>query len=299
MATYRPGQKVCLAYPAKNHVAASCTNQYIPDNGNKIYYSSLNPTSDPGANDWKLLQDWGNNVAPNTLENGGGKGFQNCPKFCENMDKALCTNCFTIPANTPEGRYAFQWRWVFNAGSAPYTSCWDAQITSTGNPVTPTPAPSTGSNSGSTNNNNAPLVGNSIRIKTPPVKIPLNSQTVTVDVDYSANVNVDIVVDFLRLPDYSWFGKAIQKSVAPGTGTLSMSVKIQNSPTEGSYVLKPWIVEAGKAEIDKGWTLEMDRKEYSVQYTDKVIATTSRGSSAVRSVISVMTLFVMIAVLLL
>lgn len=30
-ATYTPGQRVCLAYPSKNHVASATTNPYIPD----------------------------------------------------------------------------------------------------------------------------------------------------------------------------------------------------------------------------------------------------------------------------
>ncbi|KAG2389410.1 hypothetical protein C9374_013970 [Naegleria lovaniensis] len=267
MATYRPGQEVCLAWPAKNHVAASCTNPYIPDTSNKIYISSVNPTNDPSTNNWQLLVDWGNNVAPATLENGGGKAYQNCPKFCENMDKALCTGCFTIPANLPEGRYAFQWRWVFNAGSAPYTSCWDAQVSSTGTPVTPTP--SNNQKPPSNNNNNTPLVGNAIRIVSPPSRLGLSTKNIPVSVDYSASVNVDIVVDLLSVPDYKWFGKAIQKNVSPGTGTLNLNIQVQNGPTEGSYVIKPWIVAAGKGEADKGWAEEFDRKEYSLTLSDR------------------------------
>src|SRR5690348_9450663 len=40
VAVYSPGERVCLAYPAKNHVAATCTNRYIPDNGVTIRRTS-------------------------------------------------------------------------------------------------------------------------------------------------------------------------------------------------------------------------------------------------------------------
>ncbi|KAF0979958.1 hypothetical protein FDP41_001111 [Naegleria fowleri] len=272
MATYRPGQEVCLAWPAKNHVAASCTNPYILDTSNKIYISGVNPTNDPSTNNWQLLADWGNNVSPATLENGGGKAFQNCPKFCENMDKVLCTGCFTIPTNLPEGRYAFQWRWVFNAGSPPYTTCWDAQVTSTGTPVTPTPSSGT-QKPPSNNNNNSPLVGNAVHIVSPPSRLGLSTKNIPVGVDYSASVIVDIVVDLLSVPDYKWFSKAIQKNVSPGSGTLNLIIQVQNSPTEliqqSSYVIKPWIVTAGKGEANQGWTEEFDRKEYSLVLSDR------------------------------
>jgi hypothetical protein len=48
MARYTPGSTVCLAWPSKNHVAATCTNQYIPDNGLELYVSpSPTGTTDP------------------------------------------------------------------------------------------------------------------------------------------------------------------------------------------------------------------------------------------------------------
>ncbi|KAL9655844.1 hypothetical protein ABK040_000906 [Willaertia magna] len=286
MATYKPGQEVCLAWPAKNHVAATCTNQYIPDTSNKIYYSSINPTSDPSTNDWKLLVDWGNNPSPSLLGQGGGKAFQNCPAFCENMDKALCTGCFTIPSTWPEGRYAFQWRWIFNAGSAPYTSCWDAQVTKTGTPVTPTPVPSTGNNNGGGGgnnnnppvNNNTPLVGNSIRITSPPSRVGLNPKTIDVKVEYSATQTVDIVVDLLSLPNYVWFGKAIQKNVNSGSGTLNLSIQVQNNPQAGNYVIKPWIVAAGQGEANLGWTQELDRKEYPMTMSENAVVIGSNNA---------------------
>lgn len=75
------------------------------------------------------------------------------------------------------------------------------------------------------------------------------------------------------LKDYKWFSKAIQKNVSPGSGTLNLIIQVQNSPTEliqqSSYVIKPWIVTAGKGEANQGWTEEFDRKEYSLVLSDR------------------------------
>src|SRR5690606_25731125 len=84
MAEYHPGQKVCLSWPSKNHVAADCTNPYIPDNGMKLFVSKPNPTADPQSTDeMTLAKDWAPNSGHNKFE-----GFQHCPKFCEYMDKS-------------------------------------------------------------------------------------------------------------------------------------------------------------------------------------------------------------------
>ena len=100
MASYRPGQQVCLAWPSKNHVAASCTNPYIPDTSLKVF-AVRTGTADPTQTTFRNNQvvDMGGHV------NGviDFKGFQNCSKFCENMDKSLCTGCFTLPSTMTEG----------------------------------------------------------------------------------------------------------------------------------------------------------------------------------------------------
>jgi len=101
MPRYTPGQEVCLAWPSKNHVAATCTNQYIPDGGVKIFLSSVNPTSDPTQ-----LQFEKNMIAELPKHQNGVmdfKGYQNCSKFCENTDKSLCIGCFQLPANVQAG----------------------------------------------------------------------------------------------------------------------------------------------------------------------------------------------------
>jgi len=128
MAKFAAGQRVCLAWPSKNHVAAPCTNPFIPDTDLKIFISGLNPTVDPTISEFEqhLVADLTDHV------NGviDFKGFQHCPKFCENMDKSFCSRCFNMPTNLAPGQYTMLWYWTFNPGSAPYTTCMDIEITS-------------------------------------------------------------------------------------------------------------------------------------------------------------------------
>jgi len=123
-ATYSSGQRVCLAWPAKNHVAASCTNQYIPDSGVKIYRSGPNPTSDPTLSAFQknLVADLG------AAKNGDLKGFQHCPNFCAGTDKAFCEGCFNLPTNITAGKYTFMWLWGFNSPTDLYSTCWEVTI---------------------------------------------------------------------------------------------------------------------------------------------------------------------------
>jgi len=122
-ATYASGQRVCLAWPAKNHVAANCTNQYIPDNGVKVYRSGVNPSSDLSLSGFRqnLIADLG------AASGGNQRGFQHCPSFCSNMDKAFCEGCFALPS-LASGKYTFLWLWAFNSNTDLYSSCWDITI---------------------------------------------------------------------------------------------------------------------------------------------------------------------------
>jgi len=125
-ASYKAGQQVTLAWPSKNHVAANCTNQYIPDTELDVFVSARNPTVDLPLSGFKKT------VVANLTGHQNGvidfKGFQHCPKFCDNMDKSLCTGTITVPTSLSPGNYTFLWFWIFNAGSDPYTSCWDVTI---------------------------------------------------------------------------------------------------------------------------------------------------------------------------
>jgi len=130
-ATYSPGQRVCLAWPPKNHVAAKCNNPNIPDHGTRLYRSDVNPKADPTLTQFrtKLVKDFGSNVGVQ------GLGFQNCPDFCHNADKCLCTGCFDVPSDLSLGTYTFLWEWDFNSDklSDAYTTCWEADIVTKSN----------------------------------------------------------------------------------------------------------------------------------------------------------------------
>jgi hypothetical protein len=138
MAQYQPGQKVKVVWPAKNHDKGTCTNPFIPDTEMKLYMDcslsgGRNPSTDAFTTSNKLVIDWKAN---------GGSGFQNCPFFCDNPDKAVCFQEFTVPSNIPSGTVCtFLWYWVFNQGTPAYTSCWEACIGGdcSGNPGTGKP----------------------------------------------------------------------------------------------------------------------------------------------------------------
>ncbi|XP_067949970.1 uncharacterized protein [Watersipora subatra] len=140
MAVYYPGQKVVVAHPTKNHVAETCTNQYIPDNGNFVYRSDVNPVSDPTLSAFKNnevvdlgISPFGHDKTVADITTYPKPGYQNAPKFCENTDKALATSAFYIPTDLQSGRYTFLWSWSFNSvnPSDTYTSCWEADVVST------------------------------------------------------------------------------------------------------------------------------------------------------------------------
>ena len=97
-AIYFPGQQVVMAHPMKNHGIGSCTNKYIPDNGNWIYYVDQ---TEVGEQDPKLfkfkeqklvdlgISPFGHQVPNDQVEAYPKPGFQNAPAFCEDTDKAL------------------------------------------------------------------------------------------------------------------------------------------------------------------------------------------------------------------
>jgi hypothetical protein len=123
MPVYTINEKICLAHPAKNHVADICgnSNEFIPDHGMNITMSS---TPDTDMFDINIEHDAGKHIQGQN----DYLGYQNCPKFCEDNDKALCTLCFTVPNITKgSGIYSFKWTWEFNQGEF-YTTCWDAKI---------------------------------------------------------------------------------------------------------------------------------------------------------------------------
>lgn len=125
MARYRPGQVVTLAWPSKNHVAAPCTNAWIPDTRVELYVAPFEDSGHPTM--YTQVTRASFTEKPHVNGQMDFRGFQNCPKFCENMDKALCTGDFTVP-DLEDGLYTFQWVWEFNQGTTPYVTCFEAYV---------------------------------------------------------------------------------------------------------------------------------------------------------------------------
>jgi hypothetical protein len=136
---YVSGSTVRMVWPAKNHANYECMAN-IPDTAMKLYMNpNVNPTSDlPNTastmtgNGYELVADFQDGC------NAGsdGCGFQNCPKFCENTDKATCFGDFVVPTVDTSGYYTFVWYWIFNPGS-PYISCFEAYVEADGTVTTP------------------------------------------------------------------------------------------------------------------------------------------------------------------
>lgn len=133
MAIYKPGQLVCLAYPPKNHVAATCTTPYVPDYGVII-------TRHPLYDDASVSKTYDHLNRAHKYGTVDYNGFQHCPRFCENMERALCTMCFQLERDIAPGTYSFHWLWSFNSKEDTYSTCWEAQVTdSTGKGPNPPP----------------------------------------------------------------------------------------------------------------------------------------------------------------
>jgi len=140
--TYETGKTYTLAWPPKNHVAADCTNPFIPDAFLKLYMAPHNGQTDPDQDTFREMQVPASfSDDPHVSGVVDFKGFQNCPRFCENTDKSLCTGTFSIPEGTAEGTYTFQWYWAFNSEADLYSTCYEANVvagTGTGGGDTPT-----------------------------------------------------------------------------------------------------------------------------------------------------------------
>jgi len=125
---YEAGRTYTLAWPPKNHVAANCgsANQYIPDNGLDLFVAPYNGVSDPETFTQAVPASFSDDRhQPDSID---FKGFQNCPLFCGNPDKALCTGTFTVPESLAPGTYTFQWHWAFNSPTDVYSTCWEANV---------------------------------------------------------------------------------------------------------------------------------------------------------------------------
>lgn len=120
---YTQGEKIRLLWPAKNHVKASCTNQWIPDTQLKLYWMpkhfGLNPTLATVLQDGMVVWDF--------QSHGTAKGFQQCIDFCTNPDKAICYGDWVFPYEHLPGKGLLVWFWEFNPKEY-YSTCVDVTI---------------------------------------------------------------------------------------------------------------------------------------------------------------------------
>jgi len=147
LVTYETGKTYTLAWPPKNHVAAECTNANIPDTFLRLYMTPYNAAAgDPDQDTFKQNQVQASfSDDPHVRNTIDFKGFMNCPRFCDDTDKSLCTGTFSLGDTVPEGTYTFQWYWAFNSEADLYATCWEARVVAgtpgsggTGNVPTPT-----------------------------------------------------------------------------------------------------------------------------------------------------------------
>lgn len=141
MAKYKAGQTIYISHPAKNHVADTCTNPFIPSTSFVVKMSSQ-----PNVDTFDVsLPMFGPEHVNGQIDH---LGYQRCFNFCGDADKSHCLSAWTLPSNIPDGRYSFIWIWEFNVGEI-YANCFDAYISANGdismNTTTPafTPANTT------------------------------------------------------------------------------------------------------------------------------------------------------------
>ncbi|XP_066301625.1 uncharacterized protein [Branchiostoma lanceolatum] len=138
MAAYYLGQKVVITHPTKNHASdPRCGIRNRRDTENLMYV--VNGDEDPCCiNSTKLIQIMDMGVSPSgrgesdeVLGTYPKPGFQNAPKFCEDPDKAMGTNNFTVPMDLTPGRHTFVWKWIRVPTVNPFTTCWEADVFAT------------------------------------------------------------------------------------------------------------------------------------------------------------------------
>ncbi len=130
--SFPKGKTIRLLWPAKNHVSASCTNPNIRDQSLRLYLfpvQNLNQT-DPSFSTWinsqYLFYDFKRD----------GKGFQNCPDACPEVDRLPCFGDLFFQNNMQTGLYKALWVWIFNPNER-FTHCFDLRITN--NPTAKAP----------------------------------------------------------------------------------------------------------------------------------------------------------------
>lgn len=271
MAKYKQGRTYTLAWPAKNHAAAECSNANIPDTGLKIFakkidalggadptFSELQETQIPASFSAKPAgtpydEGWG---VPHEDGKVDFEGFQKCPDFCSNTDKAFCHGDITIPANLPTGTYTMQWYWEFNPGQL-YITCFDVEVEAAdntdesnaggpelddsgddGNPIVSDP----------TLDGNCDVVDgtNMIDFITVPQTISSSTNLFTVQLCFAATTNLSIVVAALDSRTGEMIGKGyLDVPQTPTARQRYMSVQLDETPRPGTgtVILRAWSTE--------------------------------------------------------
>jgi len=132
---YTQGETYTINWPSKNHVAENCLNRFIPDTFLRLNIFKQNEADfpnnlkDPSQAEFdrtSLSTSFGRDPHVNGVIDY--KGFQNCPAFCENQDRSLCTGTFDLPDDLEPGLYTFQWNWELNPNVDQYATCWEAYV---------------------------------------------------------------------------------------------------------------------------------------------------------------------------
>lgn len=165
MAQYADNSIIHISHPAKNHVADTCTNPFIPSTSMKLMMSSQ-PEQDLFDVSLELIGGTHTNGMIDHLE------YQRCFDFCGNPDKAHCITSWKLPKVAVSGRYSFNWAWEFNVNEL-YTTCFDAMISTDGTTFSPIPTPSITSNSSNGSNSGDGSHSDNDTITFPPTLSPV------------------------------------------------------------------------------------------------------------------------------
>lgn len=286
-ATYKAGATYTLAWPAKNHAAAACTSPFIPDTALKVFASGVNPTEDPVHSEFQKNQIKASfSDDPHVNGQIDMKGFQKCPDFCANTDRAFCYGTITLPEDMQAGEYTFQWYWEFNQGQI-YMTCFDVVVSADadvpaapGQPTEPTASPVSGPAPAPEKPGMGPqrpgqgpqppssqcgaIPGtNSIEIVSVPKSLPANSPSFTVSLCYTATKRLHIVAELVHAESdteiaHMGYGSQQVDPVLGRAVTFTMLVQIDKPLTEDMDDV--WI-RVWNADSDKFREWESDRKK--------------------------------------
>lgn len=160
MAQYTEGQIIYISHPAKNHVADTCTNQFIPSG-----VMTVKMSSGVGVDTFDVqLTMYGEDHVNGVIDH---LEYQRCYNFCEDPDGAHCLTGWVLPKGISEGVHSFMWLWEFNPNQF-YSNCFDALISS-GNTSTFQPINNQTTNSSSSSGE--------FEIQVPPTTVPEETQT--------------------------------------------------------------------------------------------------------------------------